>query len=130
MDVSIHSLNLSISSPHNKLTCEGKKQIQKNSPSPWTDVICLPSRNKSILERYGEGPLSMTTSLRTRRFVGGFPLVTSSFFLMMIHLSLLRKVRAACPIININIVLQVIITAYNHDSIHHKINVYTIFLSG
>lgn len=82
-----------------------------NSPSPWTDVICLPSRNKSILERYGEGPLSITTSLRTRRFVGCLPLVTSSFFLMMIHLSLLRRVSAACPSKHITSSLT-----YNHNN--------------
>lgn len=34
-------------------------------PSPCTDVMCFPSRNISILLRYGEGPRSTTTSLRT-----------------------------------------------------------------
>lgn len=34
-------------------------------PSPWTDVMCLPSRNKSMLQRYGDGPRSMTTSFNT-----------------------------------------------------------------
>lgn len=36
-------------------------------PSPWTDVMCLPSRNRSILQRYGDGPRSMTTSFSTCR---------------------------------------------------------------
>lgn len=35
------------------------------SPSPWTVVIRCPSRKRSTLERYEEGPLSTTTSFST-----------------------------------------------------------------
>lgn len=41
-------------------------------PSPWTEVMCFPSRYKSMLERYGDGPLSTTTSLSTNKLVGNF----------------------------------------------------------
>lgn len=34
-------------------------------PSPWTEVMCLPSKNKSMLHRYGDGPRSITTSFST-----------------------------------------------------------------
>lgn len=82
--------------------------IPTHLPSPCTDVICLPSRKRSIFDRYGEGPRSITTSLSTRRFVGGFDvLFRSSFFLMMIHLSLLRSVNAACPAGDITITVYI-----------------------
>ena len=46
--------------------------VETISPSPWTDVINFPSKYRSMLERYGEGPLSITTSLSTNRFVNAF----------------------------------------------------------
>lgn len=64
-------------------------------PSPWADVIRLPSMNKSMLERYGEGPLFTTTSLRTWTIVEVSSI--ASFFLKIIHFSLLLQVRHASP---------------------------------
>lgn len=40
-------------------------------PSPCTEVMCLPSKNKSILLRYGDGPRSITTSFNTKIFGEG-----------------------------------------------------------
>lgn len=42
--------------------------VETISPSPCTTVTCLPSINKSTLDKYGLGPRSTTTSLRTRKF--------------------------------------------------------------
>lgn len=39
--------------------------VETIKPSPCTDVMCLPSRKMSMLLKYGEGPRSITTSLRT-----------------------------------------------------------------
>lgn len=44
--------------------------VETISPSPWTTVTCLPSINKSTLDKYGLGPRSTTTSLSTRKFMG------------------------------------------------------------
>merc|ERR1719219_2569805 len=47
--------------------------VETINPSPCTDVINFPSKYKSILERYGEGPRSMTTSFKTSKLVIGAP---------------------------------------------------------
>lgn len=62
-------------------------------------MICFPSRNRSIFERYGEGPLSTTTSFSTSIVVGFFlSLVPLSVdFLSTTHWRRDRRVRAACP---------------------------------
>lgn len=41
-----------------------------HSPSPCTVVMRCPSRNRSTLERYEEGPLSTTTSFSTWEHTG------------------------------------------------------------
>lgn len=78
-------------------------------PSPCTDVIYFPSRNRSILLRYGDGPRSMTTSLSTSMLLAAgraSPSRSASRVLASCFLSLLRcitqrkrlrSVRAAWP---------------------------------
>ena len=56
-------------------------------PSPCTEVMYLPSKNKSMLLKYGEGPRSITTSFKTFR--------KTSFFSIKLNLNG-TKSSAAC----------------------------------
>lgn len=51
--------------PADALTQRGAWKRKCGSPSPCTVVMRCPSRKRSTLERYEEGPLSTTTSFRT-----------------------------------------------------------------